>query len=123
MYREQLRWVSGLSWAPLSTRLENNCTNLFDWRLAILDPFIRSLKVHIHDIILRNELSGTYLVTQTLESSRVKTEKHQFLEVMSDSGAECMASYYKTNTKHTSNAVIAVSITGPALSLSSRFTR
>ena len=88
---------------PLSTRLDNNCAYLFDWRLAVLDPFIRSLKVHIHDIILRNELSGTYLGIQAFESSRVKTQKHQLLEEMSDPGAECMASYDKTNSKHTSN--------------------
>ena len=90
--------------------------------LAVLFVFLILVTyVPILSTILRNELSGTYLVTQTLESSRVKTEKHQMLEVMSDSGAECMASYDKTNAKHTSNAIIAVSITGTALSLSSPF--
>ena len=53
----------------------------------------------------------------------IKTEKYQLLEVMPDFGAECMASYDKTNAKHTSNAVFAARIAGTALSLSSHLIR
>ena len=35
---------------------------------AVLDPFIRGLKVHIHDIILRNEFSHVHLVVLNLGS-------------------------------------------------------
>ena len=53
----------------------------------------------------------------------VKNERYQLLEVMSDFGAECMASYDKTNAKHTSNAVLAARIARTALSVSSHFIR
>ena len=56
-----------------------------------------------------------------LVSSLFKSKVHQLLEALSESETECVASFDKTNPKHTNNAVIAARITGTALSFSLRF--